>query len=81
MIPKRAFRYHFNRINMQRGDPRVWTVHTRGQCIQTEQIRCKVPVESRYQVSKVACVIWSLSSLRVCCHRSGGVIVCSIVWR
>ena len=49
MIPKRAFRYHFNRINMQRGDPRVWTVHTRGQCIQTEQIRCKVPVESRYR--------------------------------
>ena len=48
MIPQRRFRFHFNRINMQRGDPRVWTVHTRGMCIQTERIDCHVRIKSRF---------------------------------
>ena len=40
---------HFNRINMQRGDPKVWTVHFRGQCIQGEGIEFNVPVRTRYR--------------------------------
>jgi len=24
---KRKFRLHFNRVNMQRGKPTVWTIH------------------------------------------------------
>lgn len=33
---------HFNRINMQRGNPKVWTVHFRGTCYQAEGIVYKV---------------------------------------
>lgn len=51
LVPSRRFRFHFNRINMQRGDPRVWTVHTRGQCIQTEKIDCHVRVESQFKLA------------------------------
>jgi len=40
---------HFNRINMQRGDPRVWTVHFRGQCIQCEEIIANVPTYTEYK--------------------------------
>jgi len=29
---------HFNRINMQRGDPRVWSAHTSKACHGTEKI-------------------------------------------
>ena len=39
---------HFNRINMQRGDPKVWTVHIKGTCLQAEEVKFKVPVETRY---------------------------------
>lgn len=44
-----AFFAHFNRINMQRGDPKVWTVHFRGQCIQASNIRFEVPMTTRYR--------------------------------
>lgn len=47
MKPK-AFRIHFNHINMQRGNPNVWTIHTNGQCIQVKGFTCFVPVETRY---------------------------------
>ena len=47
--PKRAFRFHFNRVNMQRGNPKVWIVHTRGQCIQTEAIYCHCAVTSKFK--------------------------------
>lgn len=50
MKPK-AFRLHFNRINMQRGNPNVWTVHVSGQCIQTEYVICRVPLETRFNVT------------------------------
>ncbi len=39
------FFVHFNRVNMQRGDPKVWTVHFRGVCYQTQKIRFKGVVE------------------------------------
>ena len=47
-MAKRAFRFHFNRINMQRGSPNVWSVHVTGRCIQTPRIWCNVPIESRF---------------------------------
>lgn len=40
------FRAHFNRINMQRGKPQVWTVHTSRACYQVKQIRILVPAET-----------------------------------
>jgi hypothetical protein len=30
---------HFNRINMQRGNPNVWTAHTSKACHQAEKIQ------------------------------------------
>lgn len=43
-----AFFAHFNRVNMQRGDARVWTVHYRGVCYQATEIVFWVPVRTRY---------------------------------
>jgi hypothetical protein len=45
---KYKFFAHFNRINMQRGDPRVWTVHFRGQCIPCTSITFTVPTYTTY---------------------------------
>ena len=42
------FFVHFNRINMQRGNPRVWTIHFRGVCYQVVDYICHVPHVSRY---------------------------------
>lgn len=46
------FRAHFNRVNMQRKDSRVWTVHFRGKCIQCEGIRFELveggPIHTLY---------------------------------
>lgn len=40
---------HFNRINMQRGDPNVWTLHFRGMCMQAESIKFNVPIQTDYK--------------------------------
>jgi hypothetical protein len=40
------FRAHFNRINMQRGNPNVWTVHNSRACYQGKEIHLLVPVKS-----------------------------------
>ncbi len=47
----KAYRFfaHFNRVNMQRGNPKVWTIHVRGQCIQAEQITFRVSLETSYK--------------------------------
>lgn len=45
----RAFRVHFNRINMQRGNPKVWTVHTSKGCVQTKEVCCWAPMMSVYK--------------------------------
>jgi hypothetical protein len=34
----RKFKLHFNRINMQRGNPNVWTIHFSNQCVQVEHV-------------------------------------------
>jgi len=44
----RKFRLHFNRINMQRGNPNVWTVHMSGVCHQVKLVKPYVPMETRY---------------------------------
>lgn len=45
----RTFWLHFNRINVQRGDPDVWTVHLSDQCIQTKHVDCRVRIETVYR--------------------------------
>lgn len=45
----RAFKWHFNRINMQRGNPNVWTVHYRGKCHQVKEVKCYTPVETAFK--------------------------------
>lgn len=44
-----VFRAHFNRINMQRGNPNVWTVHTSQGCFQGTKIISHVPMETVYK--------------------------------
>ena len=42
------FFMHFNRINMQRGLPNVWSVHFRGTCYSASKVKLRVPIETRY---------------------------------
>lgn len=44
----RKFYFHFNRVNMQRNNPNVWTVHWGGRCIQVRQVKCNAPVDSKF---------------------------------
>jgi len=37
------FKAHFNRVNMQRKNPNVWTVHHKGVCHQGTGIKLHVP--------------------------------------
>lgn len=43
------FRAHFSRVNMQRGDPNVWTVYTSRGCFHGEKIVLEVPVETVFK--------------------------------
>lgn len=45
---KYAFFAHFNRIAMQRGESRVWTVHYRGACMPASEIVFRVPCKTRF---------------------------------
>jgi len=45
----RKFRLHFNRINMQRGNPNIWTVHLSDKCIQVREVQVAVPIETIYR--------------------------------
>lgn len=42
---------HFNRSNMQKGDPRVWSVHFRGTCYQVPAFSCTAQLTSSYKAS------------------------------
>lgn len=44
-----AVMVHFNRINMQRGDARVWTVHTSQACHQVTAVDIRVPLRSVFK--------------------------------
>ncbi len=45
----RVFWLHFNRLNVRRGDPDVWTVHRSDRCMQVKKIVVQVPVETVYK--------------------------------
>jgi len=45
----RKFRLHFNRINMQRGNTNIWTVHLSDKCIQVRDVKVCVPIETVYK--------------------------------
>ncbi len=40
---------HFNRINVARKDPDIWTVHMSDRCIQTREVDIRVPLQSIYR--------------------------------
>jgi hypothetical protein len=43
------FRAHFNRVNMQRGNPNVWTVHNSRACYQGTAIVSVVPMQTIFK--------------------------------
>lgn len=43
------FKLHFNRINMQRGLPTVWTIHTSKRCIPAKEVDVRVPVTAVFR--------------------------------
>lgn len=45
----KVFYLHFNRIAMQRKDPKVWSIRTSKGCFHAEKIVCKVPLETIYK--------------------------------
>jgi hypothetical protein len=45
----RKFKLHFNRVNMQRGNPNIWTVHQSGICYQVQDVVCMARVQSVYR--------------------------------
>jgi hypothetical protein len=44
-------RIHFNRVNMQRGLPNVWTVHTSKRCYQGSRVRVSIPLETVFKAA------------------------------
>lgn len=48
--PRKTWRFfsHFNRVNMQRGNPNVWTVHFRGVCVQGTEVVFNCPTRTTY---------------------------------
>lgn len=49
MVRSRKFRVHFNRVNMQRGLPTIWTIHLSDRCIPCTQITMNVPVTTVFR--------------------------------
>jgi hypothetical protein len=45
----RKFRLHFNRVNMQRGNPNIWTVHTSDRCYQVKRVVTYVQLETVFK--------------------------------
>jgi glycine/D-amino acid oxidase-like deaminating enzyme len=43
-----VFHVHFNRIAMQRKDPKVWTIRTSKGCFHAEQVLIQAEVQSNY---------------------------------
>jgi hypothetical protein len=42
------FYAHFNRVAMQRGQSKVWSLHVKGVCMQAESIKFNVPLTTRF---------------------------------
>jgi hypothetical protein len=47
----RKFRLHFNRVNMQRGKPQVWTIHLSDRCVPAREVHVQVPVQTVFRPS------------------------------
>lgn len=45
----RKFKLHFNRVNMQRGLPTVWTIHLSNRCIPATEVELTVPVTAVFR--------------------------------
>jgi hypothetical protein len=48
-VKRLKLKIHFNRVNMQRGDPRVWTVHYAGKCLQAENVIMSGPLQTVFR--------------------------------
>lgn len=48
-MKNRKFKVHFNRINMQQGNPNVWTVHFSNQCVQVPSLTIIGAVETVFK--------------------------------
>jgi hypothetical protein len=51
-LTPRVFYIHFNRIAMQRGDKRVWSIRTSKGCLHAERVICLVPLETVYKATQ-----------------------------
>lgn len=49
VMKPRKFRLHFNRINMQRGLPTVWTIHLSDRCIPAREVDVQVPLRAVFK--------------------------------
>lgn len=45
----RKFKLHFNRVNMQRGNPKIWTIHFSDRCIQAVRVIVQGKLESIFK--------------------------------
>ena len=66
-------RIHFNRVNMQRGSPNVWTVHTSKACFQGRRVRVSVPLETVFRPEARQPRAYFVGYGRV--HKRGGTLV------
>lgn len=48
----KTFYLHFNRIAMQRGDPKVWSIRTSKGCFHAEKVVVEVPLETVFKPEK-----------------------------
>lgn len=48
----RVIRVHFNRIAMQRGDPRVWSIQMSDRCYHARGVMMDVPMRTEYKPEK-----------------------------
>lgn len=49
LVTPRVFYLHFNRIAMQRGDPKVWSIRTSRGCFHAERVMVQTHVETVYK--------------------------------
>lgn len=45
----RVFYLHFNKVAMQRGDPKVWSIQTTKGCFHAAKVVIEVPLESVFK--------------------------------
>lgn len=48
----RVIRVHFNRIAMQRGNPRVWSIQMSDRCLHAREVWMVVPMRTEFKPDK-----------------------------